>query len=110
MAVRKLMLFFALSKFKSRNMLKQLPILFLGILSMTSALSQRNCGSMDVLELQLQEDPKRAVKMEQIEGHLRDLELSGSREVNGVVTIPVVVHVLYNNNNTENISDAQILS
>ena len=74
-----------------------------------SAMAQRNCGSMDVLELQLEEDPKRAIKMEQIETHLLNIENSGVREVNGVVNIPVVVHVLYNNS-TENISDAQVLS
>ena len=90
-------------------MSKRIPLLLTALLVLGSAWSQRTCGSMDVLEAQLEEDPKRAVKMEQIEDHLRDLELSGSREVNGVVAIPVVVHVLYNTT-SENISDAQILS
>ena len=78
---------------------------FLILISMAvsiSAMAQRNCGSIDVLELQLEEDPKRAIKMEQIETHLLNIENSGVREVNGVVNIPVVVHVLYNNS-TENI-------
>jgi len=74
-----------------------------------AATAQRNCGSMDVLELQLEEDPKRAFMMDQIETHLLNIENTGVREVNGVVNIPVVVHVIYNNS-TENISDAQVLS
>jgi hypothetical protein len=78
-------------------------------MSSVAATAQRNCGSMDVLELQLEEDPKRAFMMDQIETHLLNIENTGVREVNGVVNIPVVVHVIYNNS-TENISDAQVLS
>lgn len=69
--------------------------------------AQRNCGSMEYLQSQIQEDPKRSAKLEAVENHLRSVEDSGIRAVNGVVTIPVVVHVVYNNS-TENISDAQI--
>lgn len=68
----------------------------------------RNCGAMEHLQHQLQEDPKRATKIEQIEKHTqRFLKNPQNRAVNGVITIPVVVHVVYNNS-TENISDAQI--
>ena len=74
-----------------------------------TAFSQRNCGSMDVLEMQLQEDPKRAILLEQIENHIQAIDASGIRAVEGVVTIPVVVHVLYSNA-AQNISDAQIMS
>lgn len=71
--------------------------------------AQRNCGSMEYLESQLQSDPKRADKLDRIEKHTKKVLESGEKAVNGVITIPVVVHVLYNNS-TENISDAQILS
>ncbi len=72
---------------------------------------QRKCGSMDVLALQLKEDPNLAVRMQEIENftsraisqHLTD------RLVNGVVEIPVVVNVLYRTS-SENISDSQIQS
>lgn len=74
-----------------------------------SVWGQRNCGSMEYLELQIQQDPKRAIKLENIERHTEDVLASPIRAVNGVVTIPVVVHVIYNNS-TENISDAQVLS
>ena len=74
-----------------------------------NTLAQRSCGSMEVLEMQIQQDPKRGETLDQIEAHTLAIETSGERNVNGVITIPVVVHVLYNNS-TENISDAQILS
>lgn len=74
-----------------------------------NSFAQRTCGSMEILEMQIQEDPKRGETLDQIEAHTLAIETSGERNVNGVITIPVVVHVLYNNS-TENISDAQILS
>lgn len=74
----------------------------------TGLMAQRNCGSMDYLEEQLQSDPKRAAKMEAIERFTNDF-IENSDRVTGVITIPVVVHVVYNTS-SENISDAQILS
>ena len=74
----------------------------------TGLMAQRNCGSMDYLEEQLQSDPKRAAKMEAIERFTNDF-IENSDRVTGVITIPVVVHVVYNTS-AENISDAQILS
>ncbi len=75
----------------------------------TGIMAQRNCGSMEYLEEQLQNDPKREAKMEAIERFTRDFIEDSDRVVNGVVTIPVVVHVIYNTS-AENISDAQVLS
>ena len=74
-----------------------------------NSFAQRTCGSMEILEMQIQEDPKRGETLNQVEAHTLAIETSGERNVNGIITIPVVVHVLYNNS-TENISDAQILS
>lgn len=65
---------------------------------------------MEYLDFQFQQDPKRALKQEAIERHTNEvLSRQASRAVTGVITIPVVVHVVYNNA-TENISDAQIQS
>ena len=88
-------------------------LLLLLCLLMTSSLfaQQRNCGSMDYLQSQIEANPERAYNLQQIEkqtarwiaknqGEFKDGEL---------LTIPVVVHVIYNNSN-ENISDAQVLS
>ena len=75
----------------------------------TGAFAQRNCGAMEYLQMQMENDPKRSVKLEAIERHTEDIESSGIRAVNGVITIPVVVHVVYNTT-AENISTAQILS
>jgi hypothetical protein len=85
------------------------------------ASNQRNCQAMEVLEMQLQNDPKLAARMTEIEQFTYQFEKgmankgkpgSGGEEptpYNGVVTIPVIVHVLYNTTQ-ENISDAQIAS
>jgi len=79
------------------------------LLAGSMSYAQRNCGAMDYLEMQMQNDPKRASKLEAINRHAEEVEESGFRLVNGVITIPVVVHVVYNTA-AENISDAQVLS
>ena len=68
----------------------------------------RNCGTMEYLEYQQQQEPNRSLKMMEIERHTNDY-LEGHERVDGVITIPVVVHVVWNTA-AENISDAQIQS
>jgi len=75
----------------------------------TNSFAQRNCGSMEHLEYQRENDPKLDYNLEKIEKHTEHFVNNPVKAVNGVVTIPVVVHVLYNNS-SENISDAQVLS
>jgi hypothetical protein len=75
----------------------------------TSLLAQqRNCSTMDHLEYQKQLDPKLDDKMDLIHKHTNKV-LESQNRVTGTITIPVVVHVIYNNG-TENISDAQVIS
>ena len=71
----------------------------------------RNCGTMGHLEMLQQKHPQIVKNMEQIEKHTNKVlqNTSSNQKVNGVITIPVVVHVLYNTS-AQNISDAQILS
>lgn len=86
------------------------------------ASNQRNCQAMEVLEMQLQKDPKLATRMTQIEEFTYHFENAMANKgkpgsggdpeptpYNGIVTIPVVVHVIYNTTQ-QNISDAQIQS
>ena len=71
---------------------------------------QRNCPSHEILLEQQQQDPKRIDKLRQIEEHTQNyIRRPQQRVVNGIVTIPVVVHVVYRNT-TQNISDSQIQS
>jgi len=70
--------------------------------------AQRDCGAMEYLNLQIQENPQRQQMLEQIEQHTQYF-LRNPDNQRAVITIPVVVHVVYNNS-TENISDAQINS
>ncbi|OAV42930.1 M43 family zinc metalloprotease [Lewinella sp. 4G2] len=69
--------------------------------------AQRNCGSMDVLEQQIQADPARAANLEALEKFTRSFKVQEGQKA--ILTIPVVVHVVYRTN-TENISLSQIQS
>jgi hypothetical protein len=85
-------------------------LLLLGLAFTTTLSAQRNCGAMEYLEMQMENDSKRALKMQRIEQQTRDfIQNTEARAVNGVITIPVVVHVVYNTS-AENISDAQVQS
>jgi hypothetical protein len=72
---------------------------------------QRNCAAMEVLEQQLAKNPERARTLRSIEEQTARFiqKHKGAQLATGVITIPVVVHVVYNNS-TQNISDAQIRS
>jgi len=74
----------------------------------TSAEAHRGCASTEVLERQLQEDPKMAIRMNEIES-FTERAIKEGRLVNGKIQIPVVVNVLYRTS-AENISLAQIQS
>ena len=64
---------------------------------------------MDHLEQQLQQNPKLRIRMQNIERHTREVINSSAKAVEGVITIPVVFHVVYDTE-AKNISDAQVQS
>jgi hypothetical protein len=74
-----------------------------------NAIAQRVCGTNEVLARQLLEDPSLKDKMAEIERQTQQFVQSGGAHDRVAVTIPVVVHVVYNTS-TQNISDAQIQS
>ena len=76
--------------------------------SVVFAQSQRTCSTMDVLDRLQQEDPSIIQTMQQIENFTQNYIANPTGE-RTVITIPVVVHVVYNTN-AQNISDAQINS
>lgn len=87
-----------------------LVLLFIGVM-MTMGYGQKNCGAMEVLDRQLEENPELFQNMEIIEDQIREF-LKQNPQGTGqryTVTIPTVVHVLYRTT-SENISDAQIQS
>lgn len=76
----------------------------------TFAQTQRNCGAMEHLEYLQNQDPKMQDRMERIEQHTQKfMEKPAGEKIEGIISIPVVVHVIYSNS-SQNISDAQILS
>ena len=83
-------------------------LLFLALLCCVSwsVTAQRNCGTMDKLEDNLQANPQYFDQMQALEQFTRSYDGGADK---ATLTIPVVVHIVYNNN-TENISLAQIQS
>ncbi|MBC7605455.1 MAG: zinc metalloprotease [Burkholderiales bacterium] len=73
-----------------------------------SAIVKRSCGTQEVLEMQLRDDPTLSARMNQIE-NFTESAIRQNRLVNGRVVIPVVVNILYRTT-AENISAAQIQS
>mgnify|MGYP002780973345 CR=1 FL=1 len=71
----------------------------------------RECATMDNLAAQMAADPGLAGRMAAIESQTRQVEANPAlrRGTAAVITIPVVVHVLYNTA-AQNVSDAQIQS
>ncbi|HEX2900567.1 MAG TPA: M43 family zinc metalloprotease [Bacteroidia bacterium] len=92
---------------------KFLPILvaFLCCAAAQSFGQSHRCATVDVWEKRVQNDPAALARRQQSEAALQNwIVRSGSTEKTAaVITIPVVVHVVYNNQ-LENISDAQIQS
>ena len=76
-----------------------------------TVITKRSCAANDVLQQQLADDPTLAKRMQDIEDFTQKVishpELM--RLVNGVITIPVVVHVVYKTA-AQNISAAQVQS
>lgn len=71
---------------------------------------QRQCGSMDHLHHEIEQNPERAKVLQEIETHTNNwIKNHAGSSTRAVVTIPVVFHVVYRTS-TENISDAQLQS
>ncbi len=93
------------------QIMKKISILFtlITIFLLQDINAQRNCGAMNHFHALEENDPSFINNVRAIENHTAQFEADGSRDGLGVITIPVVVHVLYRTS-TENISDAQIQS
>jgi len=93
-----------------KTFIKNLILMASGILMFSfSGFSQRTCGSMEVLDRQLKEDPDMLGRMNLIEKQTINYMKTAHPGPRAIVTIPVVVHVVYQTS-AQNISDAQILS
>ncbi len=90
--------------FKNTRFFLLFSLVLLGSLSLAA---QRDCGTMEALEEQILQDPATLDRMEALEQFTRNFRAEQGDKA--LTTIPVVVHVVYNNA-TENISLAQIQS
>jgi hypothetical protein len=82
---------------------------FLFLFQDLSAQYRRNCSTMDHLAQQIESNPMVKYRMRDVEIQTDENIRAGRRDMLGVVTIPVVVHVVYNNA-SQNISDQQVMS
>lgn len=81
--------------------------LILSLLIAVGLQAQRNCGTTHYNENLMRKDPSLRQKMMVSESVVKNWARKHPATKNGVITIPVVVHVLYNSS-VQNISDAQI--
>ena len=79
------------------------------LLPLELAAQYRTCATMQQLAQMQNQDPTLRRRMDQIESNSRMVAKMVAPGVQGVITIPVVVHVIYRTE-AQNISDAQILS
>lgn len=92
----------------SKNLLTLLCLMV--TLISVNALAQRNCGTMDHLHHLMEQDPSVLQRRQQLNNAVQQqLQNRNQALVSGLITIPVVVHVVYQNS-TQNISMSQILS
>ena len=90
--------------------MKQIFTLLVAVLALQHhTLAQRNCGTTEYQMMLEQQDPSIINQREEIEQFTRDFVLNNPQGERALVTIPVVVHVVYNTT-AENISDAQVQS
>ncbi|MEM6770178.1 MAG: M43 family zinc metalloprotease [Bacteroidota bacterium] len=87
--------------------LTRLLLLLAVALSSFSLSAQRNCSSMEVLDQEIQQDPTRLERLDELEKFTRSFKPEEGAKA--IITIPIVVHVVYNGS-AQNISDAQIQS
>lgn len=71
--------------------------------------SRKRCYSSQILEKQMRENPDFAKQLSQLEELTKNFSESDLKTPNGIITIPVVVHVLYKKQR-DNITRKQILS
>ena len=79
--------------------------------TLNTEITQRSCGTTEALAQQLIADPSLQKRMDAIEAYTKKVIHNPEkyRLVDGVITIPVVVHVVYRTT-AENISDGQVQS
>lgn len=92
--------------------MRKLYALLFGLLLAAHALmGQRNCGTMDYLQMQMDKDPSLTRNMQKQDAEIQQwiMEHGENFRTAGTITIPVVVHVVYRTS-IQNISDAQVNS
>ncbi|MDQ3192887.1 MAG: M43 family zinc metalloprotease [Bacteroidota bacterium] len=96
---------------KITNLL-MIPVFFSGIFTLNAQQVQEKCATMHLYEKHLNENPQMKKKINTLPGTSRWISNTSNIEIKGrMITIPVVVHVLYHpDSSNQNILDAVIQS
>ncbi len=93
--------------------MRKILLLFIFLQNLTIGLiaqiTSEPCAYDALLEEHMQRFPNLEERLLEFENNYQDLDISNASFRNGVITIPVVVHILYNNEE-ENIPDLQVYS
>lgn len=84
-------------------------LIYCSILFSSIIHAQRICGTMDAYANAIQHNPELALNRETMEAQIQNWISHHSNANRAVVTIPIVIHVIYNTSE-QNISDAQVQS
>ena len=98
--------------FKTLGHLSLLMLVFLVMFQSSFSFAQdngRTCATMEMHNLLLRNNPEYRQNLEAQEEFTENYLRNGAEFRNGIITIPVVVHVVYNTP-AQNISDAQVQS
>ena len=77
--------------------MRRIFTLLTAFLAITTAVNaQRLCGSMEVYEAQKAADPQFEIRRQEIESFTNEFIARGGDGERALVTIPVVVHVVWN--------------
>ncbi len=98
---------------KIKKLLYTAVITALSIFTLHSQAQNKKCATMQILEQRMKKDPSIQLRMQQSEiatqKWISSHQKTNAKSARQVVTIPVVVHIIYNAT-IENISTAQVLS
>ena len=84
-------------------------LFFISIIFYFSSFAQDRCGTELYTSQLIQKYPGYKLALEKVDMQTKEWINNNSKSSNSIITIPVVVHVVWNTN-AENISDAQIFS
>jgi len=103
------MILYHCSKHRGSGISSLLLLFAISLFSFSPAQAQRTCGTSEYMDNMMKSNPNLRYRLRAVEDQTKENVKSSVARVQGEIVIPVVVHVVYLNQE-QNISDAQIKS